>query len=59
MKTAEQILAAIQSETSDLTQIKNALEDGVYLLSIGVTYEDQDAVECAHAIVLGQIHDTV
>jgi len=46
---AQQVIAIIKEETDDLQSIIYALEDGEYLVSIGVTDADQEAVEEAHA----------
>lgn len=49
---AQQIIDAITQEVgADLSVIKNALEDGAALAAIGVTNDDQDAVEDAHDII--------
>ena len=52
---ANQILNAIKQDLEyypDANSIIYALEDGAYLASIGVSDEDQEAVEEAHEIVL-------
>ena len=52
---ANQILNAIKHELGcdeDTNSIINALEDGAYLASIGVSDDDQEAVEEAYEIVL-------
>lgn len=46
---AQQIIEAIRETTTDLSDIKAALEDGTALAAIGVTDDDQEAVEEAHA----------
>lgn len=56
MKNANQILDIIIAETQDLHDIKNALENGATLAALGITDEDQDAVEEAYAMVmLGEV----
>ena len=52
---ANQILNAIKQELGsyeDTKSIIHALEDGAYLASIGVSDDDQEAVEEAYEIVL-------
>lgn len=55
MSAATQFIAAIASNMSDvekpLADIRAVLEDGEALMHLGVTDEDQEMVEEAHALV--------
>jgi len=51
-KTAQDIIEIITNAgAEDNESIRFTLEDGAALLSLGVTDEDQETVEEAHAIV--------
>ena len=52
---AQDIIESIRTTTTNLTEIIDVLEDGSSLLAIGVTDEDQEAVEEAHAEIKEQI----
>ena len=45
---AQQIIEAIRETTTDARNILAALEDGAALAALGVTDDDQEAVEEAH-----------
>ncbi|NLA67977.1 MAG: hypothetical protein GX856_07015 [Gammaproteobacteria bacterium] len=50
-KTAAEVIALIRADSPDATadQIRDALEDGAALAALGITDDDQEAVEEAHA----------
>lgn len=51
-KTAQDIIDLIREAGAEDDQaIRYALEDGAALLALGVTDEDQEAVEEAHTII--------
>ena len=52
MKTAQDIIDLIkEAGAEDVQAIRATLEDGAALLSLGITDEDQEAVEVAHELV--------
>lgn len=59
MKTAQQIIDLIRSETQGVTDkgIADALLDGEALRALGITDEDQSAVEEAYSLVLAKQDD--
>ena len=52
-KTASEVLDLIRADSPDATpaQIRAALEDGAALAALGITDDDQEAVEEAHASI--------
>ena len=46
--TREEIISTVKESAEDWQGVVYALEDGAYLKSIGVTDDDQSAVEDAH-----------
>lgn len=52
-KTAAEVIALIRADSPDATadQIRAALEDGEALTALGITDDDQQAVEEAHASI--------
>jgi hypothetical protein len=58
MKTAEDIISIIVAAGADSSeQIQNTLEDGATLALLGITDEDEAAVETAYAIVKHEQED--
>lgn len=52
MKTAQDIIDLIkEAGAEDAQSIRAVLEDGAALLALGITDEDQEAVEEAHFMV--------
>jgi len=53
-KTAQGIIELIRNAGAESDEsIRNALEDGELLAMLGITVDDQEAVEEAHAIITG------
>lgn len=52
MKTAQDIIQIIRDAgAEDAQAIRDTLEDGATLMALGITDEDQEAVELAHDLV--------
>jgi hypothetical protein len=51
MKTAQQIIEMMSEDDFDRDQIIDALKDGAALAALGITDEDQEAVEEAYHIL--------
>lgn len=61
MHTGKQIIQAIRTYDPGICPdaVKDALEDGAALRALGITDEDQDAVEEAHAIIVDLLRANV
>lgn len=56
MKTTQEIYAILADMSTDEKAILAALEDGQALLALGITDEDQVAVELLHDELLGRVY---
>jgi len=57
MDTNTIIELLIESTNNDKQQMLDALTDGQTLLSLGITDNDTDAVECAYSVITQAIKD--
>lgn len=46
---------SVDGAATELATIRNGLEDGAALAALGYTDSDQEAIECAHALVVDAI----